>query len=160
MLSALRIALEEAELPALKAKADNDEGSARKTQERIIARLTKQMQEYREQEEHQYELLETRKYTQELFDRRNAALRAKMEECQKQLYLARSAMPKAVNYAERVVALENAIKALHDPEASNTEVNRVLKAIIERIDFTGTPARGKYGPREGETIKLDVTFKL
>lgn len=160
MLAALRIALEEAELPALRAKAENDDGSARKVQERIIAKLKKQMSEYHAQEEQQYELLETRKYTQELFDRRNAALRAKMEECEKQLYLARSAMPKVVDYAKHVVALENAIEALHAPEASTNEVNSVLKSIIKSIDFTGTPSRGKYGPREGETIKLAVTFKL
>jgi hypothetical protein len=160
VLDALRIALEEAELPALKSKVENDEGNARKTQERIIARLKKQMQEYREQEDHQYELLETMKYTQELFDRRNAQLRAKMEECEKQLYKAKSVMPKSVDYAERVVALEAAISALHDPEASTTEVNKVLKAIIERIEFTGSPSQGKYGPRGSDEFKLEVFLKL
>lgn len=160
VLDALRIALEEAELPALKAKLGNDEGNARKIQERIIAKLQKQMNDYREQEDEQYELLETKKYTQELFDRRNAQLRAKMEECEKQLYLAKSALPKSVDYAERIVALEAAIKALHDPEASNDEVNKVLKAIIERIEFTGEPGRGKHGPREGKGIKLEVFLKL
>lgn len=160
VLDALRIALEEAELPELRSKVENDEGNARKIQERIIAKLSKQMSEYRDQEEKQYELLETRKYTQEIFDRRNAQLRAKMEECEKQLYLAKSAMPKSVNYGEKVVALEEAIRALHDPEASVPEVNKVLKAIIERIEFTGEPGRGKYGPREGEGIKLEVFLKL
>lgn len=160
VVDALRIALEEAELPALKSKVDNDEGNARKMQERIIAKLQKQMSEYRDQEDTQYELLETKKYTQEVFDRRNAQLRAKMEECEKQLYLAKSVMPKSVNYAERVVALEAAIAALHDPEASIAEVNKVLKAIIERIEFTGEPGRGKYGPREGAGIKLEVFLRL
>lgn len=160
ILDALRIALEEAELPALKSKVENDEGNARKTQERIIAKLQKQMDEYRDQEDHQYELLETKKYTQELFDRRNAQLRAKMEECEKQLYLARSAMPKSVNYAERVVALEAAITALHDPEASTLEVNKVLKAIIERIEFTGSPSQGKHGPRGSDDFKLEVFLRL
>lgn len=160
VLDALRITLEEAELPELRSKVENDEGNARKTQERILARLQKQMEEYRDQEEHQYELLETRKYTQELFDRRNAALRAKMEECQKQIYQAKAVLPKSVNYAERVVALEAAIKALHDPEANTNEVNKVLKAIIERIEFTGAPSRGKYGPREADEIRLEVFLRL
>jgi hypothetical protein len=160
MLDALRITLEAAELPALKSKVENDEGNARKTQERIIAKLQKQMNDYRDQEDHQYELLETKKYTQELFDRRNAQLRAKMEECEKQLYLAKSAMPKSVNYTEKVVALEAAIKAIHDPEANATEVNKVLKAIIERIEFTGAPNQGKYGPRGSSEFKLEVFLKL
>lgn len=160
VLDALRITLEEAELPELRSKADNDEGNARKTQERILARLQKQMNEYRDQEETQYELLEKKKYTQEVFDRRNAALRAKMEECEKQIYQAKAVLPKSVNYAERVVALEAAIKALHDPEASTTEVNKVLKAIIERIEFTGAPSRGKYGPRAVDEIRLEVFLRL
>lgn len=160
LLDNLRIALEAAELPELRSKAENDEGNARKIQERILERLNKQMIEYREQEEHQYELLETRKYTQEVFDRRNAALRAKMEECEKQIYLTKSAMPKSVNYAKKVAALEQAIAALHDPEASVPEVNRVLKAIIERIEFTGEPSRGKYGPRETDDFKLEIFLKL
>lgn len=160
VLDALRVTLESAELPELRSKVENDEGNARKTQERILAKLQKQMEEYRDQEETQYELLEKKKYTQELFDRRNAALRAKMEECEKQIYKAKAVLPKSVNYAERVVALEAAIAALHDPEASTTEVNKVLKAIIERIEFTGEPGRGKYGPREGEGIKLEVFLKL
>ena len=118
------------------------------------------MEEYRDQEEKQYELLETRKYTQELFDRRNATLRAKMEECQKQIYQAKAVLPKSVNYAERVVALEAAIAALHDPEANTNEVNKVLKAIIERIEFTGAPSRGKYGPRASDEFRLEVFLRF
>ena len=147
-------------LPILKSKIANDEGNSRKIQERILAKLQKQMNEYRDQEDHQYELLETKKYTQEVFDRRNAQLRAKMDECEKQIYLAKSAMPKAVNYAEKVIALEAAITALHDPEASITEVNKVLKAIIERIEFTGSPSQGKYGPRGSNEFKLEVFLRL
>lgn len=160
VLDALRITLEAAELPELRSKVENDEGNARKMQERILAKLNKQMSEYRDQEETQYELLEKKKYTQELFDRRNAQLRAKMEECEKQIYLAKAALPKSVNYAEKVVALEAAIAALHDPEANITEVNKVLKTIIERIEFTGTQNRGKNGPREVDGIKLEVFLKL
>ena len=69
-------------------------------------------------------------------------------------------LPKSVNYAERVVALEAAIEALKDPEANTDEVNKVLRAIIERIEFTGTPSKGKHGPREGDEIKLEVFLRL
>ena len=160
VFNALQIALEEAELPALKAKVENDEGNSRKIQERILAKLNKQMSEYRAQEETQYELLETKKYTQEVFDRRNSQLRAKMEECERQIYLAKSAMPKSVNYAKKVMDLEAAIKALKDPKTSVPDVNRVLKNIIERIEFTGEKSRGKYGPRGGNDIRLDVFLRL
>ena len=160
IMDALLIALEESELPALQAKVENDEGNARKIQERIIAKLNKQMSEFHEQEEKQFELLETGKYSQDLFDRRNGILRAKMEECQRQIYLAKAAMPKAINYAERVVSLQTAIEALKKPIVNVKEVNKVLRAIIERIEFAGAPNQGKHGPRVADVIKLDVFLRL
>ena len=138
----------------------NSSKKLKKQRNLLQLKLQKQMSDYREQEDKQYELLETKKYTQEVFDRRNAQLRAKMDECEKQIYLAKSAMPKAVNYAEKVIALKAAITALHDPEASTTEVNKVLKAIIERIEFTGSPSQGKYGPRGSNEFKLEVFLRL
>lgn len=138
IMTAVIAALEHAELPALQFKVKNGDGNARKIQEKLLAKLEKQMEEYRAQEERQYDLLETNpNYSQEVFNRRNAALRAKMEECQAAIYQARSTMPESVDYSERVVALENAIEALKDPVATPEEKNRLLKAIIDRIEFTG-----------------------
>jgi hypothetical protein len=36
----------------------------------------------------------------------------------------------------------------------------VLKAIIERIEFTGSPSRGKHGPRGSDEFKLEVFLRL
>ena len=160
MLDAVYVALTESELPKLQEKVANGDGDARKMQQRLIAKLEKQMNEFRDQEDHQYELLEKRKYTQEVFDRRNAVLRSKMEECEKQLYLARSSLPKSVDYAERLTKLETAIEALKNDSMSITDVNTCLKQIIEKIEFTGTPSQGRYGPRNGEHIELDVFLRL
>lgn len=137
---ALLVALEQSELPMLETRLKNDDGNAKKIQQRLLAKLEKQMDEYRAQEEKQYELLETGKYSQDLFDRRNAALRAKIEECKGNIYKARAAMPEAVDYAERVVALKDAIAILKEPEASPEEKNKILKAIIERIEYHGPPS--------------------
>ena len=163
IVAAIVTALEEAELPQLKAKVNNDDGNARKIQERLIAKLEKQMEEFRAQEDKQYELLETGKYTQELFDRRNATLREKMEECQKQLYHAKSVLPKSVNYAERVVALENAIAAIKDDSMTPEEVNKILKTIVDRIEFTGVPSyhtERKGKPRGYNSYTLEVYLRL
>ena len=160
VIDAVYIALKEGELPKLQEKVKNGDGDARKIQQRLIAKLEKQMSEYRDQEDNQFELLETRKYTQEVFDRRNAVLRSKMEECEKQLYLARASLPKSVDYAERLAKLETAIEALKDDKMSITDVNACLKKIIEKIEFTGTVSQGRYGPRNIDTINLDVTLRL
>ena len=130
-------ALEHAELPQLKAKVKNDDGNARKIQERLVAQLETQLAELHGQEDRQYELLETGVYSQDVFERRNGVLREKIDLAQQQLHKARAEMPKAVDYAERVVALEQAIKALKDPTATPEAVNRVLKVIIDRIEYTG-----------------------
>ena len=160
MMEAVYIALTEGELPKLQEKVANGDGDARKIQQRLIGKLEKQMSDFRDQEDKQFELLETGKYSQELFDRRNAVLRSKMEDCEKQLYLARASLPKSVDYAERLTKLETAIKALKNDEMSINDINACLKQIIEKIEFTGTPSQGRYGPRNGEKIHLDVFLRL
>lgn len=161
--AAILAALEEAELPALKLKVKNDDGNAVKIQQRRLEKLEAQMQEYHEQEEKQFDLLETGRYSQDLFDRRNAALRDKMEECQKAIYQTKMLMPKAVDYAERVVALESAIEILKDADATPTEKNKLLRAIVERIEFTGVPSHGagKKGKQQvSEPFSLKVFLRV
>lgn len=137
--AAVLTVLEEAELPALKLKVKNGDGNSLKIKQRQLAKLEAQMAEFVEQEERQFDLLETGKYSQELFDRRNAVLRDKMEECQKQLYQVKSTMPKSIDYSERVVALQAAIDMLKDPEATPAEKNKVLGAIVDKLVFKGSP---------------------
>jgi len=140
LIDAVVVALEEAELPALQLKVQNGDGDARKIQQRLLVKLEAQMEEYRAQEETQYELLETKKYSQDLFDRRNAALREKMDECQAAIYKAKSALPQSVDYAERVMALQAAIDILRDDAATPGEQNKVLKAIVDHIEYTSVPS--------------------
>ena len=61
---------------------NNGEGNSVAIQKKLLERLEKQMEEFRKQEEKQYDLLETGVYTQDRFEQRNSALREKMEECQ------------------------------------------------------------------------------
>lgn len=155
VVAAVIQALEQAELPKLRAKLENGDGDAAAIQKRRIAKLAKQLEEFREQEDAQYELLERKKYTQAVFDRRNAALREKMEQCEKELRQARASMPKNVDYSERIVSLEEAIAALRDPELPNKEKNRLLRAVVERIEYSAPPVHSK----ETNTV-LEVFLRL
>jgi DNA repair exonuclease SbcCD ATPase subunit len=148
-------ALETAELPELKAKLENGEGKSVAIQKRLLEKLEAQMEEYKAQEDKQYDLLETGKYTQELFDKRNTALRQKMEDCQKKIYEAKSSMPEEVDYAERIVALEEAIAALKDDSVSVQEQNRILKKIVDKIIVTTYPL-----PKRTVGIELEVFLRL
>ena len=99
------------------------------------------MEEYRAQEDRQYDLLETNpNYPQDVFERRNKALRAKMDECQAAIYKARSVLPDSVDYVERVQALKNAIAILRDDSATPAEKNKIVKAIVQRIEFSSVPS--------------------
>ena len=143
------------ELPELKAKLENGEGKSVAIQKRLLEKLEAQMEEFKAQEEKQYDLLETGKYTQELFDRRNAALRQKMEDCQKQIFETRTSMPKEVDYAESIVTLEEAIAALKDDTVSIQVQNQLLKKIVDRIDITTYPL-----PKRNVGVDLKIFLRL
>ena len=159
---AILVALEQSELPNLQAKWKSGEGNSIAIQKRLLESLEKEMQNYRQQEERQYEFLETGRYTADVFDKRNAALRQKMEECQERIYKAKATMPKEVNYAERIVVLKDAIAGMKDDSISAEQKNRLLKAIIKRIDYTGIPPVDKSaGFKKNEnSFKLAITLRL
>jgi hypothetical protein len=152
---AVIVALEQSELPDLKAKLNENQGSSRAIQQKILDGLMKQMEEYKAQEENQYELLETKKYTLELFEKRNAALRDKMTKCEAQIREAKNNMPKEVDYSERIVALENAITALRDESVSIEAKNRLLKNIVDRIEITTFPL-----PKRGTGCHLKIDLLI
>lgn len=156
VLSALLTVLKEEELEKLQAKVKNGDGNAAVIQKRRLEKLSKQMEEYRQQEDKQFELLETGRYTQELFDRRNNALREKMEACQKEIHQARVAMPKNINYEDKLVLLEKAIAALENPSMPAKEKNRILRSIIKRIDYSAVD----LGQSKGAEITLEVELLL
>ena len=135
VVAAVTYALEYSELPNLEVLQKNNAGTSLAIQQEMIKRLEEEMQAYREQEETQYELLETRKYTQELFDKRNTALRQKMALCEEKLKKAKLSLPNAINYEEKIIQLKDAIQSLKDDSLTPEEKNRFLKAIIDRIEI-------------------------
>ena len=150
---ALIVALDESELPDLKAKLNSNQGSSRAIQQKILDGLNKQMAEYKEQEENQYELLETKKYTLELFEKRNAALREKMKQCERQIRETQNNMPKEVDYAERIIALEDAIAALKDDSVPIEKKNKLLRKIVEKIEIETYPLPKRS---TGCRLKIDL----
>ena len=138
VVDAVAFALEYSELPNLEALKKNNAGTSAAIQQQILKRLEEEMQGYREQEEMQYELLETKRYTQELFEKRNSALRQRMAECEAQIQKARKALPDAINYEEKTIQLKEAIQALKDDSLAPAEQNRFLKVIIDRIELATT----------------------
>ena len=156
--AAVLIALEEAELPALKLKVQNDDGNAIRIQQRLVTKLQEQLAGFEEQEDNLRDLLETKVYTPEVFNRRYAGLESKMKACREELEKAKRAIPKSINYQEHAEKLETAIAVLKDPTASATKKNNFLKEVIERIEYHGKPtAELSYGEN---AFSLNVVLRF
>ena len=119
--------------------------------------LQKQMTELTAQEEKQYDLLEKGIYSEEVFDKRNTALKEKMELLKKQLQEAKNNIPKEVDYGEKVMNLKKAIEGLKDDSIPPIEKNKLLKSIVKRIEYSNDSKRYDYG---SNNIKLDVYLRL
>jgi hypothetical protein len=152
--------LEYVELPKLQLKVANNDGDARKIQERRLVKLEKEMEEYLEQEDKQYDLLETGTYTQEVFDRRNGKLREKINKCQDEINKVKRTLPKNINYAEHVVSLEKAIAAFKNPDMTPGEKNKILKSIISKIEYTGPKTGSEHAKRGVTPFTLEVFLRL
>ena len=74
---------------------------------------------------------------------RNKALHAQMEELKSKMYEARQQLPKEIDYAGEIVKIKDAIDALRNPDVSAEIKNRLLKAIIKRIDYEFLDHQGK-----------------
>jgi DNA invertase Pin-like site-specific DNA recombinase len=152
---AVIVALEQAELPNLQAKWKSGEGNSIAIQKKLLESLEKEMVNYRQQEERQYEFLETGRYTPDVFDKRNAVLRQKMEDCQERIYKAKATMPKEVNYAEKIVTLKEAIAGMKNPDYTPEQKNRLLKAIVKRIEL-----KTENVGHNAVDIHLSITLRL
>lgn len=157
VMQALIIALETAELPSLETKLKNYSEDSSKIQKEIIKRFETQLAEYKEQEETQYELLETKKYTQELFDRRNAALRDKIELCEAQLAEAKKNMPEIKDYSEAIVRLQKAIAALKDDSLDAQTKNNLLKSAVNKIVYKPSAVQNTHGFTD---FSLDILLNI
>ena len=135
-----------------------------KSAEHRIRDLEGEMHDLRDREDKQYDLLETGVYDRPTFERRNAKTRERMEEVQAALYKAKSTLPENVDFSERVVTLKKAIAAMKDQSMEPAEQNKLLKAIVERVEFTGVEAidhtKRKGMKRNENNFTLEVFLRL
>ena len=123
-------------------------------------------QEKRLEELEKLEIAQWDKYTQEgmpkhIFDQLNARVLAEKEEVQQGLCLMREAMPEPIDYERKKATFVEALETLIDPEAPVRKKNLLLKACIERVEYTRKKkASGNRRWGDPEPIVLDIHLRV
>lgn len=135
VVDAVAYALEMEHLPELEVKLTNDEGKAISIQQKLIAKMRVDLDELHAKEERQHDLLESGTYSEETFLKRNKALHVEMETLKSKIYEAKQNIPKEIDYQGKIVKLQDAISGLRDESLSPEQKNRLLKAIVQKIEY-------------------------
>jgi hypothetical protein len=150
-------ALEKEELPYLESLLKSNKINGVESHKTLISSLEKQLTELNAQEEKQYELLEKGVYSEEVFEQRNKALKEKRVVLKKQIEEVRTQTPKAVDYLLKMSNLKKAIAALKNVNMPAIEKNKILKAIIKRIEYSCDSKTYDFGVTN---IKLDIFLNI
>ena len=135
IIDSVAYALEHEQLPELEAKLKNKDGLSANIQKKQLEKLNAELEEMMQQEDKQFELLEKGLYKEEVFIKRNEELHRKMDALKAKIYEVRNSIPKEVNYEDKIVKLKDAIAGLKDDTISAEAKNKLLKSIIERIEY-------------------------
>lgn len=143
VLNSLLFALENEELPKLQVMLENNEGASLAIQQKQLTKMKNELAELKKQEDRQYDLLEKGMYTEEKFAERHDRLVFEMKELKDRIYTVTQNLPKEIDYAKKIVTLEQAIKAVKCEDVSPKAKNVLLKSIIKRIDYEFKAHEGK-----------------
>jgi hypothetical protein len=117
----------------------NNDGDSAKLHANLIKRLEAKREELNQKEIAQWEAQAhpdpSKRMPEHVFQILNEKLLKEKEEVRQALCKAYESMPDPVDYTEQLHRFQEALEALHDPERSAKEKNRLLKACIDRITY-------------------------
>lgn len=121
-------------------RLQNDEGDSAKLHAGLIKNLEKKMKDLETKELAQWEQQShpdpAQRMPAEIFKKLNEKLLHEKEEVQQALCKAYESMPEPVDYEEKLLMFKDALAALKDPTADAELQNRLLKACIDRIEYS------------------------
>ena len=139
----------------------NDEGNSVKLHARLIKNLESKMKELQAQELSQWEMQShpdpSQRMPAAIFKQLNEKLLKEKEEVQQALCKAYESMPEPVNYEEKLLMFKDALSALQDTEADAALQNRLLKACIDRIEYS---RERPYRITREEAQKQGITTRI
>ena len=128
--------------------------------ENIIRNLEKELNKLEIRQNELYDLLEDKIYTREVFTARNNMLAVQRNELNEKLANAKRMKPIVINYHEKIVKFSKVVEYLKDKKIDADAKNRLLKEIIEKIEYSTSPIKGsKKGRWDKHQIKLDIYLK-
>ena len=120
-------------------RIQNNDGDSAKLHANLIKRLEAKREELDKKEIAQWEAQAdpdpSKRMPEHVFKILNEKLLKEKEEIRQALCKAYESMPDPVDYAEQLHRFQEALDALHDPDCSAKEKNRLLKACIDRITY-------------------------
>lgn len=170
MIDRVRAVLEQC-IEDFEVRIRNDEGDSAKLHAKLIKNLEKKMKELEAKELAQWESQshpdESQRMPAHIFKQLNEKLLQEKEEVRQALCKAYESMPEPMDYKERLLRFQDALDALNDPDADVQAKNNLLKACIEKIEYSRERPQRTGGKRErrGMTwtnppIELDVKLKV
>jgi len=121
-------------------RLENNEGDSVKLHASLIKNLEQKKKELEAKELSQWEAQSdpdpSKRMPQHIFQKLNEKLLKEKEEVQQALCKAYESMPEPVDYEEKIITFKEALDALRDPDADPAQQNSLLKACIERIDYS------------------------
>lgn len=155
---ALREALEDFEV---RIEAGTDDST--EVHRQLVERLERRLEELKALELSQWEKYTLEGMPKHIFDQLNSKVLEEKEEVLQAICTAKDAHPEPVNFEEKATTFRAALELLEDPEAPAKEVNELLKACIERIEYRRPREKIEGQNRRwatGAPIELDITLRV
>lgn len=127
----------------------------------LICRLEKKLAELQELEIKQWDEKTRGGMPDHVFHKLNKQTVAEIEDVTQALCEAKNAEPEHIDLHDKIVTFREALDLLSDPDAPVKELNRLLQACIERIDYS-RPRLEKVGGKKGnpEDFRLAITLRV
>ena len=121
-----------------------------------LSQLEKELKEIASLEEEQYDLLESKIYTREIFLKRNAKLQERKQSVLDALETLETEKPVPINYEQKICEFRDALTALTSDTYSAEQKNTLLKKCIKRITYTREPG----GRWDNTPFSCSVTLQV
>lgn len=127
---------------------------------RMVERLEKRLVELQDLEKKQWDEKIKGEIPQHVFQALNSETLTEIEEVRQALCDARNSVPEPIDLQSKIVTFKDALRALQDPEAPVKEKNQLLKACIDRIEYSRERATASGHVKRGEETPIHLDFTL